>query len=73
MEEALGEPVADGDVVDLHACIGYGHGGNEDAHGHPDVGAQRGIGVAGRPVHLHVDHGIVGDVERIGYHAQKAT
>lgn len=70
-EEACGKPFAYRDIVYLYACIGYGYRRYEDAYGHPYVGAERSVGMLRGPVHLYLDHRIVGDVERIGDHAEE--
>ena len=63
--------MADREVVDLQAGVGDGDRGDEDAYGYPYVGAERSVGVACGPVHLHVNHRIVGDIERVGYGSEE--
>ena len=58
-------------VVDFDAGVGYGNRGDKDADCYPDMCAERSIGMARGPVHLHIDHGVVGDIERIGDEAEK--
>lgn len=71
VKESSGEPFADRDVVDLYACVCYGDGSDEDADGYPYVRAERCVGMLCRPVHLHVDHWIMRDVQRVGDHAEE--
>ena len=71
MEKSLRQPGTNREVIDLDTGIRDGYGGDEDAYGDPDMGTERGVGMPGSPVHLHIYHGIVGDIQRVGNHVEK--
>lgn len=66
-QKSVRQPVAHRLVVDLDARIGDCYRCYEYYRRDPDMGSERSIGIARRPVHLDVYHRIVGYVERIRY------
>ncbi len=70
-QQLIGKPSPDGDIVDFDTGISHGYGGNENADRDPDMRTERCVGMLRHPVHLHVYHGVMRDIEWIGDHTEK--
>ena len=66
-----GEPLADGQVVELQAGPGQSDRHDEYRDADEDMRAERRIGIARSPCHLHIDQRIMRDIKRIGYFAEE--
>ena len=73
LKEFLFQPLTNGQVVEFVGTVGHEDGKYEDADGNEDVSAERGILMTIYPRHLHVDEGVVGDIDGIADFAQKSV
>ena len=64
-KEFLFQPLTNGQVVEFIGSICHEDSEHKDADGYEDVCTQRGILMAISPRHLHVNEGIVSDVDGI--------